>query len=334
MSGMLCFARRRCEGWMSFVGTAGKRASSSMSEDEAWIVISREWVVVLDVCLECCFDIEERVDTLDASPSLSEEGTELSSRYSSGMDSAFRLIDGLLTNGKMVDHGGDSFIKSSNMGSEDPECHLCSFCTTHGFWVQRSFEKYALQACALDSACPWSSRSSKVAWNSALNSSRVVYCSKCRLRKWQKAWWKSSNLKDMNRLSSASSISCDLRLDGGSGGPTWNTSSMTSSDSERKMSSLTSRSCRTQALLSSSKLGWSFFVDNDGGMKVGPDSGMGMGCAPEQYPQVPLVSQANCMRRLHREYSGPVESTRRRGTFGKRGDVDRDMANVVYIGNK
>lgn len=143
---------------------------------------------MLDVCLECCFDVEERVDTLDESPSLSEEGTELSSRYSSGIDSAFKLIDGLVVSDGMVDHGGDSFSKSESIGSDDSECHLCSFCTTQGFWVQRSFEKYALQACALDNACPWSSRSSSVAWNSVLNSSRVVYCSKRRLRKWQKAW--------------------------------------------------------------------------------------------------------------------------------------------------
>jgi hypothetical protein len=64
-------------------------------------------------------------------------------------------------------------------------------------------------------------------------------------------------------------------------------------------------------------------------MKVGPDSGMGMGCAPEQYPHVPLVSQANCMWRLHREYSGPVEPMWRRGTFCRRGDAGRDMAKLI-----
>lgn len=104
---------------------------------------------------------------------------------------------------------------------------------------------------------------------------------------------------------------------------------MTSSDTERKRSSLTSRSFRTQALLSSRRLGCSCVIDTEGGMKVGPDSGMGMGCAPEQNPQVPLVSQANWMRRLQREYSGPVESIQRRGTPGRRGDVDRDMVKVV-----
>jgi hypothetical protein len=80
---------------------------------------------------------------------------------------------------------------------------------------------------------------------------------------------------------------------------------MTSSDTERKMSVLTSRSCRTHALRSSSKHGCDV-LDALGEDGLDPDLGMGIGCEPSQKPHVPLVSQANLIPRRHLEYSAPV----------------------------
>jgi hypothetical protein len=49
--------------------------------------------------------------------------------------------------------------------------------------------------------------------------------------------------------------------------------------------------------------------------------GMGMGKVPLQYFQVSFVSSANLTLRRQREYSGPVESSFRMGTPGRRGEV-------------
>lgn len=83
---------------------------------------------------------------------------------------------------------------------------------------------------------------------------------------------------------------------------------MTSSDRERKMSSLTSRSCRTHARRSSSKLGCDVLDALVGEAAFDPDLGIGIGCVPSQKPHVPLVSQANLIPRRHLEYSAPVTS--------------------------
>jgi hypothetical protein len=70
---------------------------------------------------------------------------ELSSRYSSGIDSALKFRDDFDASGRMIAHGGASFIKS--MQSCSPVCsHSSNFFATQGFWVHRIFEKYALQA--------------------------------------------------------------------------------------------------------------------------------------------------------------------------------------------
>lgn len=93
---------------------------------------------------------------------------------------------------------------------------------------------------------------------------------------------------------------------------------MTSSDSDRKRSNLTSRSCRTQAFRSSRR---------DGCIVLDAlvDLGMGIGYVPSQKPQVPLVSQANFIPRRHREYSAPVTLACRIGTPGRRGELTVDI---------
>lgn len=82
---------------------------------------------------------------------------------------------------------------------------------------------------------------------------------------------------------------------------------MTSSDTDRKMSSLTSRSSRTHARLSSNKVGCKFVLALLGEVGL---TALGMGCDrdPSQKPHVPLVSQANLSPRRHLEYSTPVTS--------------------------
>ena len=99
---------------------------------------------------------------------------------------------------------------------------------------------------------------------------------------------------------------------------------MTSSANERKMSSLTSRSCRTHALRSSRRLGCvvsGFVVEFDSDMDFGPASGIGIGHAPSQYLHVPLVSSANLTLRRHLENSGPLTSSPKIGTPGRREEM-------------
>lgn len=93
---------------------------------------------------------------------------------------------------------------------------------------------------------------------------------------------------------------------------------MTSSDNDRKMSNLTSRSCRTQAFRSSSREGCKV-LDALG------DLGIGIGYVPSQKPHVPFVSQANLIPRRQREYSAPVTWGCRIGTPGRRGELTVDI---------
>jgi hypothetical protein len=90
------------------------------------------------------------------------------------------------------------------------------------------------------------------------------------------------------------------------------------------MSNVTSRSCRTHALRSSSKHGCDA-LDALGEDGLDPDLGIGIGREPSQKPQVPLVSQANLIPRRHLEYSGPVAWACRIGTPGRRGEVSVDI---------
>ena len=83
---------------------------------------------------------------------------------------------------------------------------------------------------------------------------------------------------------------------------------MTSCDKERKISSLTARSCRTHDRRSSSKLGCDGLNALVGEAAFDPELGMGIGCVPSQKSHVPLVSQANLIPRRHLEYSAPVAS--------------------------
>jgi hypothetical protein len=100
---------------------------------------------------------------------------------------------------------------------------------------------------------------------------------------------------------------------------------MTSSEIEKKISSLTSRSCRTHDRLSSSRLGCNVVVEFLGDTVLDPVLGMGIACVPSQRPHVPLVSQANLIPRRHLEYSAPVASRWRTGTPGRRGELSVDI---------
>lgn len=104
-----------------------------MSSDEAWIVISREWVViavVLDVCREWSFDGDELVDMLDTSVS---DTDELSPTSSSGIDSVFRFGEELAGVEGLNVQGIDSFIRSSSLGIDDCVFQSSSFLATQGF---------------------------------------------------------------------------------------------------------------------------------------------------------------------------------------------------------
>jgi hypothetical protein len=87
------------------------------------------------------------------------------------------------------------------------------------------------------------------------------------------------------------------------------------------MSSLTSRSCRTHDLRSSSRLGCTSFASSGEMAGTGLVFGIGMGKAPLQYFQVSFDARANWRLRRQREYSGPVESSFRMWTPGRRGEV-------------
>jgi hypothetical protein len=149
INGMLFFDERWQGSGLGTYLVAGSRGNSvsARSSDEAWIVISRECAVVLEVCRECSFAADEDVDTLDPSVSDSDE---LSSTSSSGIDSGFILGDSLVTAGLKV-QGIDSFIRSSSFGTDACVLQSSSFFTTQGFCIHRIFEKYALQAWTLDS---------------------------------------------------------------------------------------------------------------------------------------------------------------------------------------
>ena len=142
---------------------------SAMASGDAWMVISCERIVrtegwrsgsmgafdgadSVDTLRECedTLDAVEPSD-LSSSESLSED--ELSSTLSSGMDWTRTVWDAFVASGRMMDHGGDSFIRSAQSISPCAS-HSFNFLATHGFCVQRSLEKYALQAWMFDSGWP------------------------------------------------------------------------------------------------------------------------------------------------------------------------------------
>jgi hypothetical protein len=93
----------------------------------------------------------EIVDASDFSEDVSLSDSELPSRYSSGMDSTWKFCDVFVASGRIIDHAGDSLKSSMQSISSLCVSHCSSFFATHGFCVQRNLEKYALQACTLDS---------------------------------------------------------------------------------------------------------------------------------------------------------------------------------------
>ena len=99
---------------------------------------------------------------------------------------------------------------------------------------------------------------------------------------------------------------------------------MTSSDNDRNMSILTSRSCRTQVFRSSNKVGCDV-LEALCETELAAVFGMGIGREPSQKPQEPLVSQANLSPLRHLEYSGPVAQACRIGRPGRRGELSVDI---------
>lgn len=71
------------------------------------------------------------------------EGAMMSSEYDSGAEVCEA---GFFASGRMIIHGGHSFISSARSGVDDSVSHSFSFFATQGFWVHRSLEKYALHA--------------------------------------------------------------------------------------------------------------------------------------------------------------------------------------------
>jgi hypothetical protein len=120
-----------------------------MSSVEACTVISCECFVLLDICLE--WDTDESVESESSGAASLSDWPELSSRCSSGVVSAGKICDGLVVNGRMHDHGGDSRTRSCISGSDVCAFHSFNLFATQGFCVHRSFEKYALHACVFDS---------------------------------------------------------------------------------------------------------------------------------------------------------------------------------------
>lgn len=128
-------------------GRRGREVICAMSSDEAWMVISREWVVmavVLEVCLEWSFECDEAVDKLESV----SDCDDVSSTSSSGIDSACSFGVACGAAGLNV-HGMASFMRSSSFGVDACDSQDSSFFATHGFCVHRSLEKYALQAWTL-----------------------------------------------------------------------------------------------------------------------------------------------------------------------------------------
>ena len=87
--------------------------------------------VVLEVCREC----DETLDTVEreTSDGASLSDAELSSRYSSSIDSAGKVCEAFVANGRMIDHGGDSFNKSAQSIPLGCTSHSTIFFATHGF---------------------------------------------------------------------------------------------------------------------------------------------------------------------------------------------------------
>lgn len=103
-----------------------------------------------------------------------------------------------------------------------------------------------------------------------------------------------------------------------------------SSDTERKMSSLTSRSFFTQALRSSKSVVCMSGCDT-GEKKLGPAPGIGIFVDPSQWPHVPFAVKALLISLFHLAYSGPVASARRTITPGRRGDGSGPMFTECWI---
>jgi hypothetical protein len=131
------------------VGTLGKAWSSVRSSYEACTVISWDLCVEPDELREC-EDRDDRVATSECSDGVSSpsECAGVSTSDSSWIDSGMMSVAGLedMVNGRMTDHGGDCFMRSTRCNSEPCASHSFSLAATQGFWVQRSLEKYALQA--------------------------------------------------------------------------------------------------------------------------------------------------------------------------------------------
>lgn len=158
MSGMLFFGERWhgvSAGTYLVAGSRGREVICAMSSDEAWMVISSEWVViavVLDVCREWIFEGEEVVDKLESV----SDCDDVSSTSSSGIDSVFIFGEAACVLDGLKVHGIASLRRSSSFGVDAAPCasHAASFFITHGFCVHRSLEKYALQAWTLERGWP------------------------------------------------------------------------------------------------------------------------------------------------------------------------------------
>jgi hypothetical protein len=95
---------------------------------------------VLEFCRECV-DTLEIVEASEGSDAASLSDAELSSRYSSGIDSVWKSIEIFGASGRIIDHGGDSCSRSVIVISSSCTSHSSSFFVTQGFCVHRSFEK-------------------------------------------------------------------------------------------------------------------------------------------------------------------------------------------------
>lgn len=93
-----------------------------------------------------CDSLEDTVETecSDGVSSPSDCGG-VSNRGSSGIDAGTDLcVEGAfvdIVKGRMIDHGGDFCISCSSCGSSFRLSHALICFATHGFCVQRSFEK-------------------------------------------------------------------------------------------------------------------------------------------------------------------------------------------------
>ena len=110
------------------------------------MVISWDPVVELDMSRECDALAEETVE-MECSDGLysPSEWCGVSRGGSSGIDAGTDLCEAALledmVNGRMMDHGGDSFKSSASCGSSLRLSHALICFATQGFCVQRSLEK-------------------------------------------------------------------------------------------------------------------------------------------------------------------------------------------------